>query len=140
METQKKLTEQIELCWKIQKSLMTLLIIENHPIAIIEVKKMIEAMETYNKYKSWELKASEEKQFSDFRDLYEEEEARRISEMNEVIDNYNKMEEEEEFRNYQEMQQEFETNEEEDILVGGCATCGQDVEVTVINGNCKNCK
>ena len=118
METQKKLTEQIELSWKIQKSLMTLLIIENHPIAIIEVKKMIEAMETYNKYKSWELKASEQKQFSDFRDLYEEEEAKRISEMNE----------------------EFETNEEGDILVGGCATCGQDVEVTDLNGNCKNCK
>jgi antirestriction protein len=31
------------------------------------------------------------------------------------------------------------TNEEGDVLVGGCATCGQDVEVTDINGNCKNC-
>ena len=140
METQKKLTEQIELSWKIQKSLMTLLIIENHPIAIIEVKKMIGAMETYNKYKSWELKSLEQKQFSDFRDLYEEEESKRILEMNEVIDNYNKMEEEEELRNYEEIQQEYETNEEGDILVGGCATCGQDVEVTDLNGNCKNCK
>jgi hypothetical protein len=80
MKSQKNLTEQIELSWKIQKSLMTLLVIENHPIAIIEVKKMIEAMETYNKYKSWELKASEEKQFSDFRDLYEEQEEKRHSE------------------------------------------------------------
>ena len=44
----------------------------------------------------------------------------------------------EEMSNHQE--EEVETNEEGDILVAGCSTCGQDVEVTDINGNCKNCK
>jgi hypothetical protein len=44
----------------------------------------------------------------------------------------------EEMSHHQE--EEVETNEEGDILVAGCSTCGQDVEVTDINGNCKNCK
>ena len=44
----------------------------------------------------------------------------------------------EEMSNHQE--EEVETNEEGDILVAGCSTCGQDVEVTDINGNCKKCK
>lgn len=30
--------------------------------------------------------------------------------------------------------------EEEEIFVVGCSSCGVDVEVTDINGNCKNCK
>jgi len=35
---------------------------------------------------------------------------------------------------------EIERNEHGDELVGGCATCGEDVNTTDNNGNCKNCK
>lgn len=44
----------------------------------------------------------------------------------------------EEYKNI--FREEENTNEFGDVLVGSCATCGQDTEQTDINGNCKNCK
>ena len=44
----------------------------------------------------------------------------------------------EEYKNI--VREEDNTNEFGDVLVGSCATCGQDTEHTNIHGNCQNCK
>lgn len=45
-----------------------------------------------------------------------------------------------EFNNHTAKEFEENTNEFGDVLVGSCATCGQDTEHTNIHGNCQNCK
>lgn len=40
---------------------------------------------------------------------------------------------------FEEEKEEFQTNEEGDILIVSCVRCGNDVSITY-NGKCKNCK
>ena len=78
-----KLNKQIKLSGEIKNLLINLLTIENHPIAMAEIKQMIHLMSNYQKYKEIEA--------------YEED-----------INNYNLMEEEEQFRESQELYEEQE--------------------------------